>query len=274
MAYSYQGWITALQNACGLYDTTGATVVQALGPTIIDEAESLLYRDPELNLLSIRYTDTSQSTTKGLREVPIPGTIFIVEEVVLITPTGAQPGSQGSTRIPLLRAGKGYIDMTWPQESMTQAPQMYQTYFAIPGQIWTGSDVPVPGSNFIIAPTPDNAYVLAVYGTQRPLALYAVPEGQTTVLSSIYPELFFAATMWAATALVLRNYSPVSEDPQMAQDWARRFQELRAVAVGESSRQKSQGQSWLPQGTVRLGNIPRASLPGGPPAGPPPHPPG
>lgn len=269
MSYTYSQWLTALQNATGLYDSTGAQVVQALGPTIVDEAESLLYRDPEFNILAIRDTDTSQTTTKGQRSVPIPGTIMIVEEVALITPTGYQPEQAGSNRITLLRVGKGYIDTCWPQASLTQTPQPFQTYFSIPGQIWTGNDTPVPGSNFIIAPTPDNAYVLAVYGTQRPQALYAVPAGQTTVLSSIYPELFFAATMWAATALVLRNYSPVSEDPQMAQDWGTRFQQLRAVAVGESSRQKSQGQSWLANGTIRIGNISRTSLPGGPP--PPPH---
>ena len=38
-----------------------------------------------------------------------------------------------------------------------------------------------------------------MYGTVKPTPLYALPPGQMTVLSLVYPELFFAACMVAAT---------------------------------------------------------------------------
>jgi hypothetical protein len=268
MSYTYSQWLTALQNATQLYDETGAQIVQALGPTIVDYAEGRIYRDPELDLLSIRSTDTSEKTMPGYRDVPLPPGIMVIEEVALVTPAGSLPDMPGASRIPLLRTSKPFIDTTWPLSSQTAPPQPFETYFAIPGQVWTpnaGTSVPTGSTNhLIIGPTPDATYTVAIYGTVRPTPLYALPAGQMTVLSLVYPELFFAATMVAATGLVLKNWAAIADDPQSAATWEAQYNKLRLQALGEAARQRSQAPGWAAGSVPVLANMPRFGAPGSP----------
>lgn len=224
-------------------DDTGVAAFTAIAPLIIEYAELKMQRDPDLDFLAMRNVDISKITTGGTRAVAIPSQLIVVEGVSLITPPGAEPFAAGSQRIPLTRTTRAYLDLTWPVESQVGTPDPvnggYYALFSMqqsspaPGS----ADEPAPlPSAILIAPTPDNEYVVEFTGTMRATPLSAT--NPTNFLSVYLPDLYIAASMIIASGYQ-RDFSAQANDPQMAVSWTHIYDDLKGGAAVEELRKKA-----------------------------------
>lgn len=252
---TYAEWVQAAVTILQISTGNGTTAFTALAPRFIEFAENRMYRDPDLDFLFMREVDVSQSTVNGQRSVPIPASLVTIESAALITPTGTLPTTAGSTRIPMIRATRPFIDLTWPVESQTQAPTSFTPpYFAVFDMQQTSPAVgedeaaPLP-SSILIAPTPDDIYKVEFTGTFRPAPLSA--SNTTTPLTNYLPDLFLAATLVIACGYQ-RDFGAQSDNPSIAVSWENLYQALRAGAGVLELRKKAlvDGFSALPP--VRL----------------------
>lgn len=255
-------YTTALYTMLQVEDPSGLANFNQVLPQLIDYAELRMFRDPDLDFLVTRTTDRTQSTTAGIRSVPIPQAFIVVEDVALILPSAQQPNAQGATRVQLLRSTRQFCDLTWPVETDMLTPAPFETAWAIfseqtvaaanAPQVPTAGD-PTIASSIIIAPTPDANYVTEFKGTYRPERFYTVagfnPEtGQaqnpvaTTFLSTQMPDMLIALSMLWGSAYQ-HNFGAQADDPRMAVSWDKIYQDLKTPAAIESARQKSQG--WM-----------------------------
>lgn len=234
---TYDEYTQAMQQMLVTTDVYGQAMFTSLLPRIIEYAELMMYRDPDFDFLATRTSDTTQSTQTGVRVVPIPSTFIVVENVNLITPANATLATPNYQRVSLLRATRPFVDTIWPQESATETPANFQTYWAIFSEqenIDEGAaELP---SQIIIAPTPDNQYVTEFMGIFRPQPLSAM--NTETYLTNYFPDLFLAASMIHAAGSVLKNYGAQADDPQQALSWKKLYDDLKPGAAIESYRQK------------------------------------
>jgi hypothetical protein len=260
----YNALITMLQVA----DPSGQTNFNIILRRLIDDAELMIFRHPKLDFLATRTSDRTQQTTAGMRTVPIPSPFIIIEDMTLITPTGTQPHTMGASRVPLLRVERAFLDMVWPQETLTQAPVPFETYYAIFDMQQAQSPAPLPqepiagialnNSRALVAPTPDANYVVEYQGTYRPARFYDVagfdpgnPVGQqyannpqaTTFLSTWMPDLLLSASMVFGTAYQ-KNWSAMGDDPRQALSWMKHFNDQIMVVSSEEFRKKMMGWNW------------------------------
>ena len=257
---------TEMQQLLVLADPYGQVMFNALLPAIIADAEGRIYRDTALDFLWQRTVDVTQITTPGFRDVPIPSQFTILEGVSLITPAGLLPSQKGARRIPLLLLTRQVLDLTWPNESLIQAPTPFETYFAVYSEQESVGDgeesdeaIAVP-SSVKIAPTPDAAYHTEFTGLFNPPPMSAT--NPTTRLATLYPELFLAAAMVFGCAL-LKNWSAMADDPRSAISWEAHYNMLKMVAAAESDRIKSQSDAMTASGPAL--SPPRPMMP--PPTG-------
>lgn len=194
-------------------------------PLVIDRAEQRLYRD--LDLLGVRVTDQSASTTVLTRVFPLPvsiGTFLIIESVNLITPGTSQGGAVATgTRNQLVPYSRPYIDLVYPS------------------QISSNAGTPVgfamqDNANIILGPCPDSAYPMEIVGTQRPSPLSSA--NSSTILTQLLPDLWFAAAMTEAGTYM--RYT----EPQVGMSWQAEYDKLLKSALQEELRKKFQSQGW------------------------------
>jgi len=248
---NYADWLSAVQTILVIQDATGIANLNIVIPRAIEAAELRMYRDSDLDFLFTRTTDITQQTAAGSRNVNIPSQFVVVENVNLVTPASTTPTSGGS-RIPLLRTTLSFIDQIWPNETSTQAPQQFQTYFAV-------YEEETAAAHIRIAPTPDSNYYVEFRGTQRPAALSST--NSTTPLTTYLPDMFLAASL-VFLAGYQRDFGAQSDDPKLAQSWEAQYQGQKRSAAFEEARKKalSGDYSALP--------LPPALMPPGMPAMP------
>lgn len=229
----YAEWVQASVTILQISAGDGVAAFTTLAPRFIEFAENRMYRDPDLDFLFLRDVDVSQSTTNGRRSVPIPTSLVTIESAALITPAGVLPTADGARRIPMTRADRPFIDLTWPVESETRAPDDFSPpFFAVFDMQQTS---PAPGedeavavpSSILIAPTPDDVYRVEFTGTMRPAALSVT--NTTTPLTNYLPDLFLAATLVIACGYQ-RDFGAQSDNPSMAVSWENLYQALRPGA--------------------------------------------
>lgn len=224
----YSDWLSKILTFLEIADPSGVTAFAAVETMIIAIAEGRLYRDPSLDFLATRVTDTSQLTAAGSRSVAIPSEFLTLEGITIVTPANTAP--YAGTRIPYLRTDRPFIDMTWPVEAQTAEPSLFETqYWALFSQeeAQTAADDDEPRalpSAILLAPTPDNSYRVEMTGTQQPAPLS--PENPVTFLTQYLPDLFFAGTMVAASAYI-QNFGQQSDNPQLALSWEHLYQQLK-----------------------------------------------
>lgn len=235
---TYNEFISALQQLTALTDASGLALMNSLSTRIIEATELRILREPEFDFLATRIADISQQTTTGMRSVPIPSAFLVVEGAALITPSGkASPSQTDAKRIPMLRTSRPHLDIVWPVESKTRAPDdLADTYFALfSEEVAAPSDPtePVPGpSALLIAPTPDAIYQVEITGTQRPAPLSST--NSPTFLTTHLPDLYLASAMVFVSGGILRNYGMQADDPKMALSWLAVYGDLkRGVEVEE-----------------------------------------
>jgi hypothetical protein len=262
---TYTEYVAALQFLAVMQDTNGQALLNQILPQVISYAELKMYRDPDLDFLAMRTTDTTQITTRGLRSVPVPSQIIIVEGVSLFLPANTRPTADlgvpaGMTRVPLLRTTQEWLDTTWPTESLVQPPAPFETYYAMfsEEEASTGDD-PVPGpSGFLIGPTVDDAYYIEVTGTFRPAPL---SEANPQTFISIYlPDLMLSASM-IFVAGFQKSFGQQSDDPRLAMSWSQLYREQKQGAAVEEARKRSMSSGWSPYAPAPIANVPRTGMP-------------
>lgn len=208
-------------------------------PAIITDAEQRIYR--ELDFLATRTADSTLSFAANSRTLTIPTEIIVVQEVNVITPASTQPNS--GTRNAVQPVSLNYLNYTWPTAAVQSAPS-----------------IPTIGSmqdavTLIVAPTPDQAYVVEFVGIFRPAAMSST--NTTTYLGTNYPDLFLAACMVFASGFT-RDFGAQSDDPTKAISWESHYQELKKSVDSESQRQKWQSTGWSALSSAPLSTPQRA----------------
>lgn len=204
-------------------------------PAVINYAEMRIYR--ELDLISTVFRDTSVTLTAQNQNATLPNSFVIVQGINLLTPAGGAVST--SARVPLVPASKELVYGLWGDPTVTGQPQM----FAMVDQ-W----------NVLFAPSPDLAYTIEAYGTQRPAPLS--PSNTTTFLTTYLYDLFLAASMIFASGY-MRNFGTQSSDPQMGTSWESQYQALKASANVEELRKKSWSDAWTSFSPTPLAQPPR-----------------
>lgn len=217
----------------GLQSAVAAALVQApspytslppdfttLFPIATSYAESRICT--EIVLLNTRTEDTSLSTTANTRTLSLAGMSkpVIVQEGFGLVASGVTYSYDKTTL--------DVIDLIWPQSSLTLAPSAADWI----GRYWA----PLNDSTIVIAPTPDAAYVATVTGLFQPTPMSS--GNPTTYISTVYPDLLFAAVMQHLTGSLLRNFGSQADEPKIAQSWENEFQTLLGPAKAEERRRR------------------------------------
>jgi hypothetical protein len=130
----------------------------------------------------------------------------------------------GGERLPVCPASPEWLRMCYGL-SATQGPP---SYYAMNDD-----------HSILLGPFPDQPYVVEVVGKFRPTPLYTAG---TTVLTQLFPDLFFAAAMIAATGYQ-QNFGSQADHPQSAVSWETHYNALLASALGEEGRKRLHG--WM-----------------------------
>lgn len=269
---NYSDWLTAVITILEISDAYGTAAFTAVAPRAIEYAELRMLR--QFDFLFTRTVDLTQMTRGGIRAVPIPADFVVIEGVSLIMPTATKPTAQNSSRVSLLRTSRQFMDLTWPVETNVASPTPFETYWALFSQqesiddSGTADEPTKMPSAILIAPTPDDEYVVEFTGTARPAPLTST--NPDTYLTTYMPDLFLAATLiWAFG--YQRDFGSASNNPQAAQSWEQTYQTLARDLDIETLRQKAMigGFSpFLPSATNPLTSVvPAPAAPPGPPVG-------
>ena len=237
MAMLYPDLTTALVILAQQYDARGVYTFlhspnfTAYLPRVIEYAEGRVYR--EVVPLATRNSSATAQVQAGLRTLPLGFFVpqpVVVEHLALITPQGVAP--QKGQRWVYEMTSIDFIDMIWPVEATTMAPNVaYPELYC----------APLDNQTFVLAPTPDLAYTAEVTGTFRPMPLSAA--NPQTYLTSFYPDIFLAACM-IAVAGFQRDFGAQSDDPRMAVSWESVYEKLLPGAIEEEQRRRGQGVGW------------------------------
>lgn len=235
MALQYSSYVSALQNWLVMNDAAGVVNLAAVLPNIIDFAEQRIYR--ELDFLT---TETSATTilTANNRNVAIPSTIIVMQDVNIITPVGKTPDQSGATRNPLQRVSVSYINFVWAEGTSSDSSGVPEYYALLNA---TTTNPTGNTTNMLLAGAPDDDYTIEFIGTVRPTPLSV--SNTTTFLTNYLPDLFLAASFIYAAGYQ-QNFSPDGSTPAMDTYWEGQYQKLKASADVEEMRKKSQSQGW------------------------------
>lgn len=196
-------------------------------PAIINDAEQRIYR--EIDFLYTRLQDATGSTTINSRNFTLPAQVVVVESLAVIVPTAGLTPAAG-TRVYPLRVSVDVLNMLWPQESVTAAPQQYQCWYAM-----------LSNTQALIAPTPDKAYTAEVTGIIRPAPMSAT--NTTTYLGTNFPDLFLAACAVFGFQYFQRDLGTgasqgQSPQQQTGQAWESAYALRKASVIDEEKRRR------------------------------------
>lgn len=233
-------WNGFAQQICTMmvvqYTTTGGIVVgvdaetNVVLPQALQYAELRIQRDLDLGQL---LTTRSYTATAGSQTLTLPANDFVTVDTVTV--------NNGSSTTPLLPVAREFIQNVYGDGS-----QGVPAYFA-----FGGGDLATGGSTtltLLLAPSPAGNYTLSVMGTIRMPSLYSFANtGQaatsTNWISTYLPDLLIQAAM-IYIAEYQRNFSAVSNDPQMPGIYEQQYKTLLAGAKAESSRLRLEASAW------------------------------
>lgn len=242
---------TDLTNALGYYlqqfQNPPAEWTDSL-PTIVNNAELRIYRD--LDFLATRGQNSSLTFTAGNRVLsmaPMSGQTVAGFPTLNSYPVVVQgvaalvPPNNG--RVRFILTSIDFIDMVWPDSTITQEPSTALAYYAL-----------LDHETVVVAPTPDKSYVAQVTGTWRPAPMSA--GNPDTWLGDNLPDLLFKACMVEATGW-MRDFGQQSDDPKLAMSWEAAYQAAKMNALEEEQRRKGQDPGWAPYSPTPLSGTPR-----------------
>lgn len=229
MSLTYATYVTMLQNWLVMNDTQGVANLAVVLPNIIDLAEQRIYR--ELDFLTTETTATGTLTTNN-RNVAIPSTVIVLNDINIITPLSTTPDN--GTRNPVQRVSVSFINYAWSTaDTNSGSTPSLPEYYAL----LNATTINPEGNttNLLLAPAPDAAYTIEFVGTVRPTPLSA--SNTTTYLCTYLPDLFMAASMIYAAGYQ-QNFSQDGTTPGMADYWEKQYQNLKQSAIEEEGRKK------------------------------------
>lgn len=250
---TYDEVVLALMELCEIPMNMTDIDFQNILPSTFDYASNRMYR--ELDLLATNITTNGSAFTAGNGRLAVPAALINITYVSLLSP-GATSGDT-STRTPLVRVSREFLDLTWPTgttTSGTAVPAQYAVYGDASGFTSTGA------FTIRVAPAPSTAYVAEFTGPVRPTVLSE--DNPTTILTVRYPDMFIACCMINLMAYQ-RDWGAKSSDPQASQSWEAQYNALREGAIVESARQRSESTGWSTYTPSILANKPRATAGGG-----------
>lgn len=205
-------------------------------PQACQYAELRIQRD--LDLLPAR-TSLPYTLTAGSNQLAISPNDFVAVETISVDP--------GTGFVPLLPASVEFIQNVYSPTSTAGTPSYFAMY---------GGDQATDGltSNILlVGPPPLGDYPVVATGYTRLASLYFYANtlqagSSTTFISTYYPDLLIQASM-VFIAEYQRNFSAVSNDPQMPGIYEQQYQTLMAAARAESARSKSESAGWSSKST-------------------------
>lgn len=211
----------------------------SLYPNAISYAESRICA--EIPLLANRAQNNQLTTAAGSRVLNLSGMtnpLVVMERLALVTPREVIPSA--GTRWQYIKTTLDFIDVYWPDESITQPPSLNGEWG---GRYWaplnTGStSAAYTGSSsiIVIAPTPDDIYVGECTGLFQPTPLSV--GNPTTYLSVVYPDLLVSACLLFLSGALMRNFGAASSNPQAALSWEANYEVLKSACEFEEMRRR------------------------------------
>lgn len=232
---TWNGYVQAVCNMLVVATTTSSGIVSGADPETnvwlpqaVQYAELRIQRD--LDLLPAR---TSRTYTLSSNPFTLSSNDFVTVETIMV--------GSGATAAPLLPVTQEYIQNVY--QTATGQP----TVFAMQGgDLATGGNT---STLITVGPAPDVAYPVTVTGMVRLPSLYsfagsgATAGSSTTWISTYLPDLLIQASM-VYGAEYQRNFSAVSNDPQMPGIYESQYQTLLAGAKAENSRARFEASAW------------------------------
>jgi len=212
MSYTYTTLVAALVAETNIESTNAGFV--AILPTIIDQAEGLIYREPSLYFLSTEGNDDTGFTTPNSQLFTLPRRFSVLEDVLLV---------QGNDRIPLRKTSREFLQAAFTRRialEMTDTP----TWWA-----------PYDEARVMLAQTPGGTFQIDCVGTTRPANISAI--NPTTWLWTNLADLGFAAAMVFASGY-MRNFGSQADDKAMAVSWKGIYDALLPGASTEEMRRR------------------------------------
>lgn len=221
---TYTSFVSQIANLMPI-DTANADF-QVMLPGAIDYVEGALYR--ELDLLSVRITDTSVTCTSGIRTILLStaqGTMLVVERVNIMTPAGAASSLSRNTTLPV---SPDWMDNVFGSalSSNTGLPLFFSR---------------TNDTQITLGPAPDAAYGTEIVATVRPAPLSS--GNSSNWFTQNTPELYMAGAAVYAFGW-MRDYGQSNSDPQAAQSWQSRYQDLLQSAKIDELRKKFASNAW------------------------------
>lgn len=216
---NYTELVTALSVETDIPQTNTGFI--AVLPTIIDQAEGMVYREPELDFLSSVVTDDTGFTTPGSQQFTLPRHFTVLQQVNLVN---------GNDRPPLVKMSREILQALYPSRIASSG-------MALPSK-WAPLTETVAGLPVILlGPTPGSALPLECIGTARPANISAA--NPTTWLWTYLSDFAFAAAMYFMAGYT-RNFGSQADDPKLAMSWKMTYDALKPGAAAEETRRKFQ----------------------------------
>ena len=245
---TYNAYVTQVATMAVVNTTTSAGVVvgvdaafNAIIPQMLNYAELRIQRD--LDLLPSQ-TTVSYTLTAGNNLLTIGVDDFVVIQSIRVGGVAGVPSQNPLTM--LTPATKEFIRNIYPDNTFQSLPIYFAPY---------GADATLGSGSlyYLLGPTPDVAYPAIVYGTQRMPSLYkyantAQAGTNTTFISTYLPDLLVQASMIYISEYQ-RNFTPVSNDPQMLGAYEGQYQALLQSAMAEEFKKKWQASAWSSSAT-------------------------
>lgn len=192
-------------------------------PDAIDYGELSISRD--LDLVANHGLLPLGNTTIGVDTIALPSGVIVLESLFV-----------GASNTPVTPASQDYIRAVWAGAA-NGPPRNYMVIGAASGADWT------PGMQVLLGPAPDAAYALTGYATERAATLSAT--NPTTFISTMLPDLLWAATMifWSGYG---KNFGAMGADnPQQSVNWASEYARILKSASTEEARKTYRSQGWI-----------------------------
>ncbi len=212
MGYNYTTFVQAL--SVEVNTPIAGTAFQAILPTIIMQAEGMVYREPGLEFLSTMATNDSGFTIANNRSFTLPQFFTVLHSVNVVS---------GNDRPPLIKISREAMEMLYPQRISNAIGDVPAKWAPFTDQI------------IYVAPVSGAPVQLECTGEVPPAPLSAV--NSTTWLWSNLGDFAFAAAMIMASGF-MRNFGSQADDPKMALSWQGVYDRLKPGAVSQETRRK------------------------------------
>ena len=239
VALTYNAYVSQIATLTVMQTQTVSGIVTGLEPdfnTVIPQAinyaELRIQRDLDLSQSVVENVNYTLTIANNTIEID-------VDDYVTIQTMSTVSGYARSSLIPTT---KEFLQSVYPDSSVIGPPAYFAPY--VGDALTTGATSQI----YMVGPSPDLAYPLALTGTIRMISLtnYVTPanaNNRMTFISMYLPDLLIMASM-IYIAGFQRNFGRQSDDPAMAVSYESQYTGLLKGATVEEARRKFQASGW------------------------------